>query len=218
MRLALPLYTLFTAVSVSSGAVEAQVATTAPEVRLGPGDAIRLEVFPERGALPVRGLESGRERLDYDVDSSGRVLLPVAGVVQVEGRDFEDVRADVVRAFSEEFSGALVRLIPLLRIGVLGEVRTPGLLPVDPTMSVSDVLAAAGGLTDLANQEDIRLVRDGRTVLVSSAEDVVEVRDRLSSGDQIVVGRRSWISQNTPWLIGAGASVVASVLTALLVR
>jgi polysaccharide export outer membrane protein len=217
MRFARSVLLVLIALSARPGSAAAQQERSSVEVRLGPGDAIRLEVFPERGALPVEGFE-GRERLDYDIDSSGRVLLPVAGVVQVEGRPFQDVRDEVERAFAREFRGALVRLIPLLRISVLGEVRTPGLLPVDPTMSVSHVLAAAGGLTDLANQGDIRLIRDGRTLSVSSAEQVVEVREALRSGDQIVVGRRSWTSQNTPWLIGAGASVLAAVLTALIVR
>jgi polysaccharide export outer membrane protein len=159
-----------------------------------------------------------RERRDYDVDSNGQVLLPVAGLVDVGGRDFAEVRTEVERAFAQEFSGALIRLIPLLRISVLGEVRTPGLLPVDPTMAVSDVLAAAGGLTDLASQGDIRLIRNGEAISVTSARDVVGLRASLLSGDQIVVGRRSWVSQNTPFLIGAGASVMAAVLTALLVR
>lgn len=218
MRLTLPFAMLVAGLLASTGPAAAQARPVMTGVRLGPGDAIRLEVFPERGVLPVEGIERSQQRLDYDVDSSGRVLLPVAGVVQVAGRDFEEVRAEVERAFATEFSGALIRLIPLLRISVLGEVRTPGLFPVDPTMSVSDVIAAAGGLTDLANQNDIRVIRGDRTASVSSSDNVVELREALLSGDRIVVGRRSWASQNTPWLIGAGASVLASVLTAILVR
>jgi polysaccharide export outer membrane protein len=152
------------------------------------------------------------------VDETGQVLLPVAGLVHVGGRDFADVRGEVERAFATEYRDALVRLVPLLRISVLGEVRVPGLVPVDPTMSLSDVIAAAGGLTELADQGGIRHFRGGEVVSVSTVQDVVERADPLLSGDQIVVGRRSWISQNAPWLIGAGASVTAAVLTALLVR
>jgi hypothetical protein len=61
-------------------------------------------------------------------------------------------------------------------------------------------------------------VRRGETLTVTSSEDVVEVRVPLASGDRIVVGRRSWASRNEPFLIGALTSVLASVLTALLVR
>lgn len=196
----------------------------ADTLRLGPGDAVRLELFPERGALPLVRQQQGMlglqtpERLEYEVDASGQVLLPVAGIVQVTGRPFGEVREDVHRAFETEFVGAVLRLTPLLRIGVLGEVRTPGLLPVDPTMMLSDVLAAAGGLTELANQEDIRLVRRGSTLTVTTSEDMVEVRLPLASGDRIVVGRRSWASRNEPFLIGAATSVLASILTALIVR
>lgn len=186
-------------------------------VRLGPGDAVRMELYPDRAMLAGGGLGSGVPR-DFYVDESGHVLLPVAGAVRVEGRDFEEVRAEVERAFAAEFHDALVRLVPLLRISVLGEVRMPGLVPVDPTMTLSDVVAAAGGLTNLADESNIRLMRGGEVVSVSSAQDIVQRRDPLVSGDQIVVGRKSWASQNSPWLIGAAASVLASVLTALLVR
>lgn len=204
---------LIAALAVTPGAGSAQ----GPAVRLGPGDAIRLEVYPDRGALPTPALD-GVEPRDYQVDENGTVLLPVAGLVRVGGRDFAEVRAEVEGAFAAEYRGALVRLVPLLRISVLGEVRVPGLVPVDPTMSLSDVLAAAGGLTELADQGGIRHIRRGEVVSISSARDVVQRTDPLVSGDQIVVGRRSWISQNAPWLIGAGASVTAAVLTALLVR
>jgi protein involved in polysaccharide export with SLBB domain len=186
-------------------------------LRLGPGDIVRLEVFPDRGTLPIERLQSNAP-LEYDVDSSGRVLLPVAGLIQVSGRDFAEVLLEVERAFADEFASATVRVIPLIRIAVLGEVRAPGLLPVDPTMTLSDVVAGAGGLTEMADQGDIRIVRGSETIVVTSADDVVESSTPLLSGDRIVVGRRSWASQNTPWLLGAGASVLASLLTALLVR
>jgi protein involved in polysaccharide export with SLBB domain len=174
-------------------------------------------VFPERGTLPIERLQVDAP-LEYDVDSSGRVLLPVAGLLQVSDRDFREVRLEVERAFADEFADATVRVIPLIRIAVLGEVRAPGLLPVDPTMLLSDVVAGVGGLTEMADQDDIRIVRGDETIVVASADDIVASSTRLLSGDRIVVGRRSWASQNTPWLLGAGASVLASLITALLVR
>jgi protein involved in polysaccharide export with SLBB domain len=193
------------------------------QVRLQPGDAVRLEVFPSLtrsvpvSAEPTAGTTVG-QALDFAVDAEGRVLLPVVGMVQVVGRPFSEVRREVERAYAAEYTDAAVRLTPLLRIAVLGEVRQPGLLPVDPTMTFADVLAAAGGLTDVANRKDIRLVRADGTLVLSDAKDVVGVAVPLRSGDRIVVGHRSWLSANLPFVLGAGASVVASLLTALIVR
>jgi hypothetical protein len=41
---------------------------------------------------------------------------------------------------------------------------------------------------------------------------------RLMPGDQVVVGRRSWIGRNMNVLIGAAASVVAAAVTSLILR
>jgi hypothetical protein len=40
----------------------------------------------------------------------------------------------------------------------------------------------------------------------------------LRSGDQLVVGRRTWLSENLPIFIGAAASVAAAAVTSLIVR
>jgi hypothetical protein len=45
-----------------------------------------------------------------------------------------------------------------------------------------------------------------------------DLAGRLRSGDQIVVGRRSWIHENAPIVVGAVASVLAAATTGLIVR
>ena len=215
---------------VQAGAVHAQTAAADEDVRLAAGDAVRLEVFESltQGTRPIEtprvsSLRPTPETLggtpqEFPVDASGWVLLPVAGMVRVAGRPFGEVRREVERAYAAEFMQAAIRVTPLIRVAVLGEVRTPGLLPVDPTMTFADVLAAAGGLTDLADRKDVRLVRSDGTLVLSDASDIVDVHVPLRSGDRIVVGHRSWLSANLPFVVGAGASVVASILTALIVR
>ncbi|MEQ8329170.1 MAG: SLBB domain-containing protein [Longimicrobiales bacterium] len=187
-----------------------------PVVVLRPGDAVRLEFLPERAALP--GPEAPGAGRVYAVDDEGVVLLPVAGRVQVGGRPFSAVRAEVTSAFAREFVEGFVRLTPLLRVAVLGEVRTPGLVSADPTMALADVLAAAGGLTQSADRQGVRLVRTGSADVVVPADELASVGIALRSGDRVVVPRRSWVAENSGFLLGAGASVVAAVLTALIVR
>jgi protein involved in polysaccharide export with SLBB domain len=187
------------------------------EARLGPGDLVRLQVFLEQGLASISGLDL-RAPMEYDVDASGHAFIPVVGSIQVAGRDFAEVRREIERAVTREFTSAEVRVIPVLRIAVLGEVRVPRLVSVDPTMTLPDVIAAVGGLTEMADRREIQLVRGDRVVVDVSADELVATRSRLESGDRILVGRRSWTSQNTPFLLGAGASVLAAVLTSLLIR
>jgi polysaccharide export outer membrane protein len=176
------------------------IATT----RLEPGDRVRVEVA---GDSTLSG--------DFDVDADGWVLVPVAGLVRAVDRPFSDVALDITRAFSDEFLDLAVRTVPLARVAVLGEVETPGLFWIDPTMMLADVLAHSGGLTEAAREDDVRVQRGGSVLLLSAnhAEPVP-----LRSGDRVFVGRRSFVSRNAPILLGAGTSILAAVLTAVILR
>ena len=176
-------------------------------IRLRPGDAVRLEVRDE----PTLTAE-------YPVDVDGVVLLPLVGIVPVAGRSFPDVQRDVLEAFRRELANPVIRLTPVLRIAVLGEVMRPGLLPVDPTLTLADILASAGGLSPQANRRDISLIRDGQRIVTTTAEEVALLRTAVLSGDQIFVGRRNWVQENLPILVGGGVSLVATLITALVLR
>jgi polysaccharide export outer membrane protein len=191
-------------------ALPAQVDPNGGEpLRLRPGDAVRLEVRDEPRLLG-----------DYAVDTEGHALLPMIGLVAVAGRPFEEVRRDVLAAFGRELAdpAGRVRVTPVLRIAVLGEVMQPGLVPVDPTFTLADVVASAGGLTPSADREEISLVRDGQPLLTTSMDELALVRTSIHSGDRIVVGRRSWMHENMSIVLGGGVSVVAALLTALILR
>ena len=177
---ALSLVSALCALIAAAPALRGQTQGATDEVRLGPGDVVRIEAMLARSgslATPQAATGRGGGGGDYSVDADGVALLPL-----------------------------------------LGEVRAPGLLPVDPTMTLADVVAAAGGLTPSANRRDIRLWRQDETVLLAVEGELVGLRIPLRSGDRIVIGRRSWASENLPFVLGAGASVVAAVLTALIVR
>ena len=178
-------------------------------LRLRPGDAVRLEVRDEPDLTA-----------DYPLDGEGKALLPMIGLVSVAGRPFDDVRRDVIAAYGKEVNDApnRVRITPVLRIAVLGEVMQPGLVPVDPTFGLADVGASAGGLTPSANRRSISLVRDGQPLVTTSMDELALVRTSILSGDQVVVGRRSWVQENMPILVGGAVSVVGALITALVLR
>lgn len=189
-----------------TGAAPGQ-APAADELRLRPGDMVRLQVGDEPGL-------SG----EFPVTEQGVALLPMIGVVRVQDRPFGAVRAEIRERYGEELRDSEVLVTPIVRVAVLGEVRIPGLKPVDPTLTVADLIAAAGGLTPLGDPGRVTLVRDGEPIRISLEADAPG-RDRtLRSGDQILVGRVSWYRENLPILLSAGASVVAAAITSLLLR
>jgi polysaccharide export outer membrane protein len=212
-RAPLALLLHFAAASAAAG----QASFSQEAMHLGPGDLVRVEAFLARSASDSVGIGAAGAG-EYMVDVQGFALLPLVGMLQVAGRPFQQVRIAIEEAYAREFVDARVRVTPLVRIALLGEVRLPGLLPVDPTMTLADVVAAAGGLNPTADRRDIRLVRGDETVVVAAERELAALTVPLRSGDRIVVGRRSWLSENLPFVLGAGASVVAAVLTAVIVR
>jgi protein involved in polysaccharide export with SLBB domain len=58
------------------------------------------------------------------------------------------------------------------------------------------VLAQAGGITEAGNTDDVSIVRDGRTMKLGKWRAGGPLSAELRSGDQVVVGRRSWLSRN----------------------
>ena len=211
MRAITPLAFLSLLVTSAPPLLVAQDRGGSGTLRLGPGDQVRIEVAAELELL----LElSG----DYDIDIDGSVLVPLVGLVDVDGRPFSEVAGEIRVGFARELVDATVRVIPLLRIAVLGEVREPGLFPVDPTMTLAEVIAVAGGLTDSADRDDVRVLgRDG-TLVLTARESEAALAVALSSGDRVIIGRRGWLSENGPLFIGAAASVVAAFLTTLILR
>jgi len=174
---------------------------------LRPGDALRIQVQDEPSW-------SG----DFEITQDGSVLLRPLGLVSVAGRPFDEVRQQLLQAYQRELIHGAVSIIPLVRIAVLGEVQRPGLLPVDPTLSLADVVAAAGGITPLGDRNKVRLVRDGRAITARLDPESDTRSLTLRSGDQIFVSRRSWWAQNAPVIIGALGSVTAAVIASILVR
>ncbi len=93
----------------------------------------------------------------------------------------------------------------LRRVNVLGSVRNPGLYYVDPTTTVADALALAGGVNPDGKQNSFELLRDGKRLPVELSRDSRLADSPLQPGDQLRVPQRSWLSRNT--------AVVAAALT-----
>ncbi len=187
----------------------ADVATaqSSAEIRLRPGDQIRLAI---RDEPELAG--------EYPIVESGAVLLPEIGFVTVGAREFGEVEREIQQRYARILVDPEIQVVPLIRVAVLGEVRQPGLFAVDPTQNLADVLALAGGLTPSGDPNGVSLVREGREIRSRLSADSPTMAERFHSGDRIVVGRRGWAKENLPTLVGAGASIVVAAVTALLLR
>lgn len=189
-----------------AGGLQAQAApgqsglSTAQTNSLLPGDMIRTAIWREPDL-------SG----EFQVDEDGSVVLPLLGKTTVSGVPEDKLREQLQDSYGKFLVNVAVNVTLLRRVNVLGEVRVPGQYTVDATNSVADLIARAQGLTADGNSEDIVLVRGGQRLRAGLAGTQSLVEAGIRSGDQIMVGKRGWMSRNFSSLASL-LSVAASVI------
>lgn len=180
--------------------------TAAEEVTLQPGDLVRVQIWRE-------GDLSG----DFLVDQNGIVTLPLLGEQRVTGIPIGELRTVLLQQYRVELRNPSINITPLRRLNVLGEVTKPGLYPVDPTISLVEVVAQAGGATELGDLRRIRIVRGGEVIREGIRPGETLSTLNIRSGDQILVERRTWLDRNSTSLVTAVLSIVGGLVTTLII-
>jgi len=112
----------------------------------------------------------------------------------------------MVAQFEDQLRNQAIQVVFTRRVSVLGAVENPGLYHVEPTMTLADAVALAGGHTAQGNPEKVKVVKDGREIEVDITDTAAE---NVSSGSRIIVPERSWAARNSNMLIGASITAAA---------
>lgn len=173
--------------------VAAVAATQAQDVTLREGDQIiiRLGGVPPEEVQQVSG--------EYQVDGTGVVNMPHIGRVKAAGL----TQAQLQSAIESGYKSQQIYTNPTITVNVPatarfvnvgGDVRTPRRVEFTPDLTVLGAINASGGFTEYANQTQVRLLRDGRVIMIN----VKEVRRdpskdlKLRPGDSIEVPQSFW--------------------------
>jgi polysaccharide export outer membrane protein len=148
---------------------------------------------------------------DVTVDPAGNATLPRLGPTPVAGLSADSLRSLIVTTYSQYLRDPAVDVTVLPRVTILGAVRDPGVHNLDPTMTIADALALAGGANPDGKRDKVELRRRGERVPVKLSLDAMLIDTPVRSGDQLVVPERSWLSRNTGLLLGA-VSVSTSLI------
>jgi len=183
-------------------AIEDQIATVYRDFygsyRLGPGDVIAIHVDKH----PDDSLER------TVVSPAGQIYYSLMGNVLVGGKTMPELQEYFSNAISEYISTPRVTLTLLeansAKIGVLGDVRSPGIVILSRPMRVLDAVSAVGGITDVGNSSDVSVLRqfaDGRvktlTVNLKSimkGKAAPEENMYLNAGDTVIV-HGNWLKK-----------------------
>lgn len=131
---------IISAIAVSVMAVS--LGSNGEDAKLGPRDTIRVTVYDQPDLT-----------LETKLNEAGGITYPLLGDVEIGGLTPPKAAEKIANLLkTKQFIKDPQVSITVLQshsqmVSVLGEVKTPGLYPVDGKLTVTDILALAGGVT-----------------------------------------------------------------------
>ena len=175
---------------------------------LEPGDGVRIRF------LNIDEKISG----DYFIQQKGALQLPYIGIIQTKERDYSTIKTEIDTKYDSLYRAVELTILPLFRISVLGEVRTPGVYYVTGVEKLLDVIALAGGETADSDMSEIFVERQNEEFIFDAEkllEDKGEQKDfYLKSGDRVFISRKWGTAKNTALLFTAAGLAIAIIALA----
>lgn len=124
---------------------------------VGPGDQLTVQLYG-----------SQNRTLRLTVGRDGRLSFPELGPIEVAGKTFEAVSADIQARVARQVIGTQASVgmanVRAIQIFVMGEARKPGAYTVSGLATVTSALYASGGIELTGSLRDVQLKRRGATV------------------------------------------------------
>lgn len=158
----------------ATSAPAAVAAGTADSYVLHAGDTVGLQVY---GEPDISG--------EYRLSAAGGIGHPLLGPISLEGLTVTEAQERIRDLLEKEYLvdpriALTVTVSSLRRVMVFGEVERPGMydFPLNRQFTLLQAIAKAGGFTDLASIDRVRIVRE-----VAGEKKTIKVRvSRLLRG------------------------------------
>lgn len=170
-----------------------QSQTQKREIRVTPGDAIRIYVYDNLFPSEKSKFISLFHEKEFIIDGEGNINLGPIGKVSMAGLKAEEI-AEILREKFKPFAkDPLIMIIPLVRIGLKGGFNLPGQYRVNLSMSFWEMVKEVGGIISMANFEDMYIVRDRQIIYRNFGEAFYKAQSLyelgIESGDEIYAPR-----------------------------
>jgi polysaccharide export outer membrane protein len=160
--------------------------TGVPDYRIGPLDEIEVSVFQvDDLSRTVR------------VNSTGDISLPMIGVVRAGGKTVQELEQAIAAKLRESVMqdpqvSVFIKEYASQRVTIEGSVTQPGVKALTGRTSLLQLIAMSGGLTRMANPEQIIVFRTIDGQRMAALFNLVDIRSGLAEdpqifGDDIVV-------------------------------
>lgn len=142
-----------------------------PDYMLGPGDEVRIAIWGKVNA-----------EYRYNIDKDGNINLPTVGVLPLAGLTLQEGKSFIEKEFSRYYTDLKINVsmgsLRSMRVFVVGNVNKPGSYTLSSFSTIINALFAAGGPGKVGSMRDIRLKRNGKTVVS------LDLYDFLLQGDK----------------------------------
>jgi len=208
----------------SPAILEAQERLRAVTYGVSPGDEVTIRVFTSAGAQ-LQEISGVRV-----VDPNGHIFLPYLGSVGVSGLNAPQIRELLYEEYSLLYTDPVVEVVSRLKVNVTGAVRAPGHYLLDPSSTLIDALATAGGVESeidigssyASDPATSRFVRNGELFVLDlrpNTGDPSVFSLPVQSGDwiHIPVAERSRVREQVQFWSGIVSLALSSVALVLLI-
>ena len=166
---------------------------------IGPGDTLQIIVWDHPELTTPAGQFRDAETSGQQVGEDGYLYYPYVGMIKAAGMNIPALRDVLTERLSVYIANPQldVRVVGFRskRVYIVGEVNTPGVLPItDIPLTIAHAISLSGGLTSNADRSGVNISRHGRVYeidlkalyeyadssqnLMLQPGDIVNVRDR----------------------------------------
>jgi protein involved in polysaccharide export with SLBB domain len=162
-----------------------------------PGDAIRIRVWQ----LYEEQNKNVNLDGDYPINQAGFIIMPLIGEIKVRGLTVYELMTALMEKLKQYLQNPYVEVHPLIRLTMQGAFNRPGSYRVDPSSSLWDLVAEAGGPAANCNLKKMVVERGGKAAikdLLKSFENGYSLEEvGVETGDQIIASPRGIIDIGT---------------------
>ncbi|ARR48532.1 polysaccharide export protein [Photobacterium damselae subsp. damselae] len=159
---------------ITSMSVMAESTAPKNQYLLGAGDHIQILVYNEENLS-----------MNFIVDSSGKVMYPLIGELQLIGKTLDQVSVEIQNRLKNGYIKnpmVTVTMRSFRDFYVSGEVKSPGNFEYHPGLTLEQAIAIAGGFTDRADRDDVSIrLKNGQLL-----EDVLPTQT-VNPGDTLII-------------------------------
>jgi polysaccharide export outer membrane protein len=135
----------------------------------------------------------------FQVEEDGNVALPVIGRIQVAGLTRSEAQKLVEENYRKKLLvNPIIELkITNLKVTILGEIKAQGNYPlIKDKTTLIELIGEAGGLTERANEKNVKIIRGGEIKPVVTEVDLGNIQSISDSNTLLQSGDIIYIAQN----------------------